>query len=101
MKTERPPRFKYNAVLEIYWGSETMHARVCDISVAGMFLELANPLWIGATFSARLLLQPPLQMDCTVRRVVPHRGMGVQIAFNDSETGKRFAHELGKVTRAS
>jgi hypothetical protein len=83
--------------VEIYWGSETLHARVSDISIAGLFLELSTPLWIGATFSAKLMLKPPLQLNCTVRRVVPNRGMGVHVAFTDSETCIRFAKELGKL----
>lgn len=101
LRTSRPPRFKYDANLAIYWGSVIMQARVIDVSVEGLFLDTATPLWVGATFSADLMLQPPLRMNCTVRRIEPNRGMAVQIAFPSREIGKRFADLLAELSRAS
>ena len=76
-----------------------MLARVCDISVDGLFLETSSPLWIGATFSANLMLQPPLQVICTVCRIDPNKGMGVQVTFTDSESRGRFATLLEKLSK--
>jgi hypothetical protein len=69
----------FDASLEIEWGSSTLPARVSEISANGMFVEIDQPLWIGARFDARLGLQPPLLLQCTVRRVAPGQGMGVSI----------------------
>jgi len=40
-------------------------------------LSWCHLLWVGATFSARLVLDPPLQMTCTVCRVEPVAGFAV------------------------
>jgi hypothetical protein len=101
IRTERASRFKFDGTLEIHLGSETLHARVCDISVTGMFLEMSNPLWVGAIFSANLLIQPPLRMEWTVSRVSPNRGIGVKVALTDSEACQRFADVLSKLGSAS
>lgn len=92
------PRLMCDAAVEIYWGSERLLAKVRDVSIVGMFIESLNPLWLGATFVAKLMLEPPLEMTCTVRRVVPRCGMGVQISFSDAETITRYARELKKLT---
>jgi hypothetical protein len=70
-------RRKLQAEIEIEWGSATLTASVRDIGPAGLFVELTPPLWVGATFHARLLLDPVLQLDCTVRRVEPNSGFAV------------------------
>lgn len=98
LRTERPPRRPCDAVVEIYWGSEILHARAKDMSVSGLFLEIVTPLWVGAEFSAKLILSCPLEITCTVRRVVPNRGMGVQISFNDPDSIQRFASELKRLS---
>ncbi len=74
----RFPRHAVNAPVEIEWGSGTLHAKATDISLGGMFLKTTDPLWVNASFSARVLLAEPLPVDCVVRRVVPGTGMGVQ-----------------------
>ena len=53
-------------------------AEVCDLSREGMFLRIPQPLWVGATFSARLALDEAIELDCVVRRVIPGHGMGVE-----------------------
>jgi hypothetical protein len=93
-QTQRPPRVSYDAVVEIGWGSTIIHARVKDMSITGLFLEIAQPLWIGATFAAKMILQPPIQMTCKVIRIVPNRGMGVEITSMASEDSKRFSRLL-------
>ena len=81
--TERrkTPRYGFQADVEIEWGSDHPRAMITDLGLGGMFIATEEPLWVGAKFSARLLLQEPLQVNCAVRRVVPSRGMGV--AFED------------------
>jgi hypothetical protein len=44
---------------------------------------MTHPLWVGAAFRARLILNPVLLLDCTVGRVEP--GMGVAVVFEISE----------------
>jgi len=70
-------RRKLQAEIEIEWGSATLTASVRDIGPSGLFVELTPTLWVGAAFRARLLLDPILQLDCTVRRVEPNSGFAV------------------------
>jgi hypothetical protein len=80
-------RKKLNADLEIEWGSATLTATVRDIGPRGLFIELTPPLWVGATFRARLIVTPILPLDCTVRRVEP--GGGIAVSFElPEEPGK-------------
>src|SRR2546425_11120571 len=69
-------RYPCGAVLEMEWGSAVLRGRVLDISAEGMRIEIADPLWVGARFSAVLALEPPLRMECVVRRVEPGGGEG-------------------------
>ena len=80
-------RRKLREVLEIEWGSSTLTGMVRDISPQGLFVELTPPLWLGATFSARLMLNPVLQLNCTVRRVEPGKGNAVTFDLPE-ESGK-------------
>jgi hypothetical protein len=73
------PRYKLDAPVEIEWGSTTVSGQVRDISRTGMFISPTESLWIGARFSARILLQPVVPIECTVTRVEPGRGIGVQM----------------------
>jgi hypothetical protein len=70
-------RRKLQEVLEIEWGSSKLTGMVRDIGPQGLFVELTPPLWMGARFSARLMLNPALQLHCTVRRVEPGKGNAV------------------------
>ena len=88
----KAPRFRYQAPVEIEWGSARLRARTRDISASGMFLESDDVLWVGAGFRARLALDRPLYMECSVKRVEPGRGMGVTVALQD-EQNLHF-HEL-------
>jgi hypothetical protein len=91
------PRYSLNADLELEWGSTILRGRVCDISVSGMFIETTDPLWIGAGFAARLGLQPPLRVECSVRRVEPGRGMGVTFATPEPDAKARVSSLLGSL----
>src|SRR3989442_5367601 len=72
----RSTRSPFGAVLKMEWGSAVIRGSVIDISAEGMRIEIADPLWVGAGFSAVLALEPPLRMECVVRRGRPGGGTG-------------------------
>lgn len=86
----RAPRYPFDAPLEMEWGSALLRGRVRDISAEGMFIELAEPLWVGAGFAARLELDEPVKLHCSVRRVEAGRGMGVSVAVPEEEGRLRY-----------
>jgi hypothetical protein len=92
------PRYSFRADLEIEWGSAVLRASTRDISANGMFIEAVDPLWIGAGFTARLNLQPPLAVDCSVKRIEPGRGMGVSVAVAESESQKIYQELLSALS---
>jgi len=78
---------KFRGKLEMEWGSATLTGDVRDIGPRGLFVELMPPLWVGAAFRARLILNPVLELDCTVVRVEP--GLGVAVTFEvPDDSGK-------------
>lgn len=84
-------RVNYSIDVEIEWGSSTVHGRTRNLSAGGMFVELANPLWIGAEFSARVKIDgSPVQVQCVVRRVMPELGNGVEFADMSAEDRSRL-----------
>jgi hypothetical protein len=85
------PRYSYDAQLEIEWGSAKLPGRVRDISPGGMFIEMEDPLWLGARFAATWSLEIPLQIECEVRRVEPTRGVGVAFTIPDPAGRERMA----------
>lgn len=91
----RARRYSFDAVLDMEWGSSVLKGRVRDISADGFLIELPNPLWIGARFSAQLALDPPLQVECVVRRVEPGRAIGVTFVVTGEESRARLAALLG------
>ncbi|HET8923203.1 MAG TPA: PilZ domain-containing protein [Candidatus Acidoferrum sp.] len=92
------PRYSFRADLEIEWGSAVLRANTRDISANGMFIEAVDPLWIGAGFTARLNLQQPLTLDCSVRRIEPGQGMGVSVALSESESQKLYQSLLSSLS---
>lgn len=74
----RHRRFAIQAPVEIEWGSETLRGSVGDLSLGGMFVQTADPLWLHARFSARIQAAEAIAVNCIVRRVVPGTGMGVE-----------------------
>jgi hypothetical protein len=93
-------RCVFDAPLEIEWGSSTLPARVSQISANGMFVEIDQPLWVGARFDARLGLQPPLLLQCTVRRVAPGQGMGVSIEVAEPKAVERLEALVASLLRS-
>jgi len=91
-------RYSFRADLEIEWGSAVLRASTRDISANGMFIEAVDPLWIGAGFTARLNLQQPLRVDCSVKRIEPGRGMGVSVALSESESQKIYQELLSSLS---
>jgi hypothetical protein len=84
------PRYRFYVNVEIDWGSQVLLGRVRDISQSGMFIETADCLWLNASFTARLALDAPLPLECVVRRIEPHQGIGVTIAVLDGDAKERF-----------
>jgi hypothetical protein len=80
-------RKKFRGKLEMEWGSAILTGEVRDIGPRGLFVELTPPLWLGARFRARLLVNPTLLLDGTVARVEPAKGMGVVFDVPE-ESGK-------------
>ena len=76
-------RKKFRGRLEVEWGSALLTGDVRDIGTRGLFVELMPPLWVGARFHARLIMQPPLKLDCTVARVEPEAGFAVVFDVTD------------------
>lgn len=91
------PRYKFEGVLKINWGATVRDGRVRDISAGGMEVELANPMWIGARFSAELALGAPIRMTCEVRYVVPGHGMGVSVEVPEESDRHRFEALLAQL----
>jgi hypothetical protein len=92
------PRYSFRADLEIEWGSAVLRGNTRDISSNGMFIEAADPLWLGAGFTARLTLDRPVKLDCFVKRVEPGKGMGVSVAVSESESQKLFESLLSSLS---
>jgi hypothetical protein len=88
------PRYLFRADLEIEWGSAVLRGSTHDISANGMFIESADPLWVGAGFTARLALEKPLKIDCFVKRVEPGRGMGVAVSVAEQPHQQRYQELL-------
>jgi hypothetical protein len=86
------PRYSFRAELEIEWGSALLRGSTRDVSANGMFIESADPLWVGAGFTARLALDKPIKLDCFVKRVEPGSGMGVTVTVTESQ--QQHYHDL-------
>jgi hypothetical protein len=92
------PRYSFRADLEIEWGSAVLRGSTRDISASGMFIEAVDPLWVGAGFTARLGLERPVRLDCSVKRIEPGRGMGVSVSVPESESQKLFEDLLSSLS---
>jgi PilZ domain-containing protein len=80
-------RRKFSGNIEIEWGSTVLKGTVRDVGPGGLFVELVPPLWVGAEFRARLILDPVLLLDCVVTRVEPGTGIAVKFEVAE-ESGK-------------
>lgn len=92
------PRYTFRADLEIEWGSAVLKASTRDVSVNGMFIESADPLWVGAGFTAHLALDRPVKVDCFVKRIEPGRGMGVAVTLSEKQHEQRYQALLASLT---
>src|SRR6202030_484765 len=92
-------RYSFRAELEIDWGSAVLRGKTRDISSNGMFIESADTLWVGAGFTARLALERPVQMDCSVKRVEPGRGMAVTVTVSEEQHQRRYQDLIASLTR--
>jgi hypothetical protein len=63
-----------------------------------MFIESADTLWVGAGFAARLVIERPVTLNCSVKRVEPGRGMGVTVAISETENQQRFQDLLSRLS---
>jgi hypothetical protein len=100
-RTPLAPRYCFQAPLEIEWGSAVLRGSIRDISSNGMFIESADPLWVGAGFSAQIALDHPVKIDCFVKRVEPGRGMGVAVSVTDQTHQQRFQDLLQSLSTNS
>lgn len=99
LERRRATRYSFRAELEIEWGSAVLHCKTRDISSNGMFIESADPLWVGAGFTARLALDRPVQMDCSVKRVEPGRGMAVSVTVSGDQHHQRYQDLIASLNR--
>jgi len=97
VERRRFQRYPFQSDVEMQWGFETLSALITDVSVGGMFIATNNPLWVGASFTARVVLGEPLNLNCVVRRVLPGRGMGVLFVDLPEETRARLENLIKMV----
>jgi PilZ domain len=92
------PRYSFRANLEIEWGSAVLRASTRDISSNGMFIESVDPLWIGAGFTAHLVLDRRVKVDCSVKRIEPGLGMGVSVTLSEKQNEQRYQDLLASLS---
>jgi hypothetical protein len=93
------PRYAFRANLEIEWGSAVLRASTRDISSNGMFIESSDPLWIGAGFTAHMVLDRPVKVDCSVKRIEPGRGMGVSVTLSEQQHEQSYQDLLASLSK--
>ena len=92
------PRDSFRANLLIEWGSAVLRASTRDITSNGMFIESADPFRIGAGFTAYLVLDRSLEVDCSVKRIEPGPGMGVAVTLSDGQHEPRYQDLLASLS---
>lgn len=92
------PRYSFRAEMEIEWGSPVLRAKTRDVSSSGMFIESTETLWVGAGFTARLALERPVHIDCSVKRVEAGRGMAVTITASGDQHQERYQDLIASLT---
>jgi hypothetical protein len=75
-----------------------LRASTRDISSNGMFIESADPLWIGAGFTAHLVLDRRVRVDCSVKRIEPGLGMGVAVTLSEEQHEQRYQDLLASLS---
>jgi hypothetical protein len=96
---KRPRRLRCAVGITIEWGAAKLRGRVADISAHGIFVELENPLWVGARFAGQLELDSPVKVECVVRRVQPLRGMAATYSVVDEAQCPAVAALLESLSR--
>jgi hypothetical protein len=92
------PRRKFRVKIEIEWGSAILVGIVQDIGKRGMFIELVPPLWLGATFGARLHLPQVFPVQCTVKRVDPAKGIAVTYTLSSDSDASQLQDLLARMS---
>ena len=98
LERRRATRYSFRADLEIEWGSAVLRGRTRDISANGMFIESSDTLWLGAGFTARLALDRPVQVDCSVKRIEPGSGMAVSVKVSGDQHQQRYQELIASLT---
>jgi len=88
-------RKKFQGKMEMEWGSSILSGTLRDISPRGLFVEVTPPLWLGATFRARLLLEEDVWLDCRIVRIEPKNGNAAVFEVPE-ESGKERLEALLK-----
>jgi hypothetical protein len=101
LERRRAPRFSYQAILEIEWGSARLKGRTRDISAGGMFIEADDVLWVGAGFRARMAAERPVWLECQVKRVEPGSGMGVAVELREDQSQRHYQELLAKLAEGA
>lgn len=83
VERRRVPRKKCDIGIEIEWGAAKLKGRIREISMEAFFVELDQPLWVGAKFAALLDFSQSVRLECVVKRVEPGRGMAVSFSSAD------------------
>ena len=97
IEQRRSPRRPCRIPITIEWGAALISGHVSDVTAEGMFVEIEQPLWLGARFSAVLEVDHALRIDCTVRRVDPHRGMALTYSAADETSRTALASYLERL----
>lgn len=92
----RSPRYAVDLAIEIEWGSAKIAGRIRDFSLNGMRVEIPDALWVGAQFSATVCVEPPIAVDCTVRRAQPG-AMGVVFSPANDEARARVESFIARL----
>jgi hypothetical protein len=66
-----------------------------------MFIESADPLWIGAGFTAHLVLDRRVKVDCSVKRIEPGLGMGVAVTLSEEQHEQRYQDLLASLSNTA
>lgn len=100
LERRKYPRYRFDAAMKFKWGTTERDAYVRVIGAGGMEVELADPLWVGARFSAELAANPPIRMACEVHYIVPGHSMGVSLVVSEEEDRQRFKALLSELAES-
>ena len=101
LERRKYPRYRFDAAMKFKWGMVEREARVRVIGAGGMEVELADPLWVGARFSAELATDPPIRMACEVRYIVPGHSMGLSAVVSEDTDRQRFSVLLRELAESN